>query len=197
MFGTGCFGRLRFDTLGFFGGGDLVFVVAGFDSAANQRAQINTMVWAEAAYSSDFGMTAIQARNVPAELAVVNAFSGQWFLGQNIQVQLPLVNALQGSLRLGINHQMRPVHFATVVDAQATTMSSVISYIIMDGEIPPGGTLVIDSDSYTALLDHVNVIDRHSGTWLLLDRNVHDVVVEAVGDTSALETLILYQERWI
>ena len=66
----------------------------------------------------------------------------------------------------------------------------------MDISLAPGQTLVVDSENLIVLLDGENIVARHSGRWCELDRKVRSVVI-STGTAGAIESSILYTERWL
>lgn len=84
-----------------------------------------------------------------------------------------------------------------IVYGSVGTSKFTYKYIAIDVTIPPGSTLIIDSENYNVLLDGENVIDKHSGDWLdELTRNTFDITLGSgvVGD---LEGSLLYTERYL
>lgn len=80
--------------------------------------------------------------------------------------------------------------------------AQVSSYIIedlfafLDVTIPPGGTLVVDSENYNVLLNGQSVIWVHSGDWVRINPETMLLSVSsAVGGN--LENKILYTERFL
>lgn len=62
--------------------------------------------------------------------------------------------------------------------------------------IPPGKTLIIDSDKFTAYLNNENVLDKYNGDWILLSRNVKSIEL-FTGEGKKLESYIIYKERFL
>lgn len=85
----------------------------------------------------------------------------------------------------------------TIWWAQVSTKRFDMSYIDIDIDIPPGSTLIIDSDNCVVLLDGQDVIWSHSGSWLWLRRATFDVRVQAGNGALTADKTILYTERWV
>ncbi|MCL2572582.1 MAG: hypothetical protein FWE11_09285 [Defluviitaleaceae bacterium] len=64
--------------------------------------------------------------------------------------------------------------------------------------IPPGATLVIDSDNdaLTAMLDGENVLHQYRGAWIRLNRNSYMLDIHAATG-GRLETTINYEDRYL
>ena len=62
--------------------------------------------------------------------------------------------------------------------------------------IPPGGVLVIDSETFTATLDGKNVIDQYEGDWLEFGRLLKDLRVSS-GTSGDMHVSVLYRERYL
>ena len=62
--------------------------------------------------------------------------------------------------------------------------------------IPPGGELRIDSDTFRVLLNGENVLDKQSGDWLRLSRDLLYLDIEsAIGN--GLSGNLIYTERYL
>ena len=84
----------------------------------------------------------------------------------------------------------------------ALTNAQISSYIIEDQQaflnvsIPPGGTLVVDSQNDNVLLGGQSVIWVHEGDWVWISRETMDLSVRCAAG-SGLESRILYTERFL
>ena len=68
----------------------------------------------------------------------------------------------------------------------------------LDIEIPPGSTLVVDSNNYNVLLDGENAIWTQSGDWLdNLNRETISLNIQAASGGSGLTATVLYTERYL
>lgn len=79
-----------------------------------------------------------------------------------------------------------------VLDVVSTTSKQISIGVT----IPPGGTLVIDCENYTAYLDGVNVYKFYAGDWLQLSRDTLSVAVDS-GTGGALSGTLSYVERYL
>ena len=79
-----------------------------------------------------------------------------------------------------------------VLDVVSTTSKQISIGVT----IPPGGTLVIDCENYTAYLDGVNVYKFYEGDWLQLSRDTLSVAVDS-GTGGALSGTLSYVERYL
>ena len=62
--------------------------------------------------------------------------------------------------------------------------------------IPPGGELRIDSDTFRVLLNGENVLDKQSGDWLMISRDLLYLDIEsAIGN--GLSGNLIYTERYL
>lgn len=106
--------------------------------------------------------------------------------------------AMAGSLLLGKNYSQQPIAMDASMHAQVTTIRFDHKEMLIDLELRPGDVLVIDSNTCVVLRNEENVIWAHSGDWLYLDRDTHDVeVVPLGGYDSDISKRILYTERWV
>lgn len=62
--------------------------------------------------------------------------------------------------------------------------------------LPPGKTLIIDSDNFTAYLDGENVLDKYNQDWINLSRNVKSIEV-FIGEGKNIESYVIYKERYL
>ena len=82
-----------------------------------------------------------------------------------------------------------------------TSLASVVKDILIDPllyevTIPPGGELRIDSDTFRVLLNGENVLDKQSGDWLMLSRDLLYLDIEsAIGN--GLSGNLIYTERYL
>ena len=79
-----------------------------------------------------------------------------------------------------------------VLDVVSTTSKQISIGVT----IPPGGTLVIDCENYTAYLDGVNVYKFYEGDWLQLSRDTLSVAVDS-GTGGVLSGTLSYVERYL
>lgn len=84
--------------------------------------------------------------------------------------------------------------FDEFLNALASVKTATQEIIDINVTIPPGGELVIDSDTYTVTLGGINVLHLHSGVWLYIDDSVVDVLVSAGGGSPT--ATVTYAERW-
>ncbi|MDR2655306.1 MAG: hypothetical protein LBC56_04420 [Oscillospiraceae bacterium] len=82
------------------------------------------------------------------------------------------------------------------LDGAVSVYDIEVSSVTISGQIPPGGTLVIDSEFYTVTLNNQNVIDRHGGDWIWADRTTESVEISASG-ISALDWEVMYIAEYL
>lgn len=117
---------------------------------------------------------------------------------------LPIAQAVvatSGALTASVS--MRPAIYPQlgtlygVLDAYFSGLQT--KEIVMDFptlSIPPGETLVIDSETFTATLNGENVIDQYSGEWLEITRLLKGIGVTS-GTSGDIGVSILYRERYL
>ena len=66
--------------------------------------------------------------------------------------------------------------------------------MIIDIRIPPGGTLIIDSEKFIVTLDGENIIHLHSGDFVNISRDTIDMLISSDG---ALTGELVYVERYL
>lgn len=114
-----------------------------------------------------------------------------------IEARYKLSGALNGNAKLTVGIYPKFSTFYGVLTAYidgTQTREYVMSF--PDLTIPAGGTLVIDSEVYTATLDGVNVIDKYSGVWIELTRKLHGMDVNA-GTSGTLGVSVLYRDKYL
>ena len=62
--------------------------------------------------------------------------------------------------------------------------------------IPPGGSLIVDSEFFTAVMNGANVIDQYDGDWLEVTHKMQCVDVSAT-TSGKLHVSLLYRERYL
>lgn len=81
--------------------------------------------------------------------------------------------------------------------SQISSIKLDITNVTLNVQIPPGGTLIIDSNKYVVLLNGENAMNAHRGGWLYLTRDTYDVAFRPMQGTAKISTQILYDERWL
>lgn len=85
-----------------------------------------------------------------------------------------------------------------LISTAASIVSIEESVCTIEITLEPGHMLVIDADTYTVYLDGVPVVWTHSGDWIdKLTRDTLSLDVVAAKGSSALETSIIYTERYL
>ena len=77
---------------------------------------------------------------------------------------------------------------------EATTQRTEI--VRIDVELPPGGEIRIDSETYRVLLNGENILHMQSGDWLRLSRELLYMDIESATGGS-LDGTIIYTERYL
>lgn len=130
------------------------------------------------------------------EIHFVPAVLGNFELSMSSMHTLTIPAALAQHCYLSFNYPGDAHEISALVDSQITSILFSVVDAVFDIDIPPGSTLVIDSNNYVVLLDGEDVIWCQSGEWLFLNRNTYDVTFDLVGGTEA-EKKVLYTERWL
>lgn len=86
------------------------------------------------------------------------------------------------------------LHEVLGVISNAGTQSTELVSIAVT--IPPGGELRIDSDTFRVLLNGENALDKQSGDWLTLSRNLLYLDIESATG-SGLSGNLIYTERYL
>lgn len=129
--------------------------------------------------------------------ALAAAISARAEIGSDEKIILALVEGLNASAFASADYFCPLVSMYTSLGAMVASSRFDISYIVLDVVIPPGGTLVIDSDNYVVLVNGENAIDKHGGAWLdELTRNTFDIQIEGES-ASELTGAILYTPRYL
>ena len=119
-----------------------------------------------------------------------------------------IVNALADNLGASSYASADILWHEAYADA-LTSLASVVKDILIDPllyevlgsvsvtvTIPPGGELRIDSDTFRVLLNGENVLDKQSGDWLMLSRDLLYLDIEsAIGN--GLSGNLIYTERYL
>lgn len=115
--------------------------------------------------------------------------------GQDISAAEAFAAAARCLLKLGADFTAPEVSFEGAVYSIISTAVFDTYTVSVNVRIPAGGKLIIDSDNYVVLLNGTNAIDKHSGDWLLLDRNVDKIQVTP--HSSTIKSSLLYTERFL
>lgn len=123
------------------------------------------------------------------------AISAEVYAGAKVFAQTHGAETITAEALLGAN--VLPGNIAyEIISAQTSAEATDVFTISIDVTLKPGDTLVIDSDHYTVLHNGENILDKHSGDWLELSRNVRSVQVGS-GTPATLKATVLYTERWL
>lgn len=122
---------------------------------------------------------------------------GWMHLGSDYHFTLAPEAAMAGYGFLSVDYWTPAMMLDALWLAQATTKRFDLTYIDLNLSIPPGKTLILDSENYVALLDGEDVIWAHSGGWLRLKRTTFDVQVRPASGQMTLDKTILYTEKWV
>ncbi len=134
--------------------------------------------------------------NYYAAYGLEEALAGVFEIGANMAYGAAVLERMGASAYPSADYPLPHALFLEIADGEVSTMSFEITYARVNVVIPPGSTLVIDSDNYVVLLDGENVIHAQSGDWLWLDRSVYDVLLESNGQVN-VDAEMLYTERWL
>ncbi len=72
-------------------------------------------------------------------------------------------------------------------------LESIIQYL---GDLPPGATLIIDSDKFTIELNGVSALDQYNGDFHNLDRNTQ-LTYQDEETSRNLNLSIMFREQFI
>lgn len=197
--------------------GENVFLEASVLAAFLAEGTVSAGVFALAEWVGAFGADAKVKSDHYEAPQMTEGFAGVFWLGENMDVSSRMLETMARDLWMSHNTGFgmaaagvvnayayvskkvyaTDIRMSAAINAQVTTLFFDVLYAVIDVVIPPGGVLVIDSGDYTAHLNEQDVIDRYSGDWLTLSRNVHDVVIESGGKALTGGKMILYVERWL
>lgn len=105
---------------------------------------------------------------------------------------------IKASIDPRAEYWIEPISGYELVDTTASAESVEESSCIIEVTLHPGDRLIVDSDSYTVLLNGMNVIDTHHGNWFdELDRNTVSFTIRASEGTENLIGRLLYTERFL
>jgi hypothetical protein len=62
--------------------------------------------------------------------------------------------------------------------------------------IPPGGVVIIDSDTFTAIMGNQNILHLYKGDWLYFTRNTAQIRLESTSGGS-IDGEVIYSERYL
>lgn len=180
-------------------------VVAGMRADAQMHATFGAAAKGRANYHTPaLQMTAtvegaLQATaNIYIVCEMAAEVRGHAAMSTNVYLAAEMEATMGASLRMGQRYYAQPMQMLATVFALTSTIRYDTYYIIINAEIPPGASIVIDSNRYTVLLDGENALDKHQGDWLMLSGRTYDVQVQAIGGTDAdIDKQILYVVRWL
>lgn len=116
-------------------------------------------------------------------------------IGMDIHFNIAIVEAAQVHAALG-EDIITSLYSSSVLDGQISTAKFNIKYTTLNVTIPPGGVLVIDSDNFNMYLDGQDVIAKHSGAWVSVNRDTRDILIENPLNANLI-TNIMFTEKFI
>ena len=129
------------------------------------------------------------------DMLPLESLGGSAHLGATIHTSNALEESLGGATILGLDiHMGRALY--EVLNGYAS-LRDITRYIcVINGEIPPGGRIVIDSDSFNVFLNDQNAIHLHEGDWIDIDRNTVALTLSSTGsDNHRME--VFYIARYL
>ena len=181
----------------------LVSVAAGEIFTADMYAELDVT----AAVRAQYYIAAAMAENVNTLVTlsedcwILEAFSADVNntveLGANEHLSIAMQDGVMQYAHLSADYYVPPIMLYEIIDSSISSNIFVTRYITIDAGLPPGATLMIDSDNYVVLLGDESAIHLHNGDWLNeLSRSTYDIVLES-GVAADLEGSILYTPRWL
>lgn len=116
-------------------------------------------------------------------------------LGCDLLFRLLEEAQVQGSMEIGCDICIKKT-MGSFLNVQVSSYIVEEQFAFLDVTIPPGGTLIIDSQNYNVLLNGKSMIWAHSGDWVWVSRETMLLSVRAAAG-SRLENKILYTERFL
>lgn len=186
----------------------------GFNTTARVTASLPTKFYAEDGLTGRFDMLGgvevyfspvdrlVSSVSAIIDPAIAEAFV--WDLNASVWVGKDMLLAENVSYsKDGLSSEVQLSkdisHAQILSDILNAYVSTVILYsttAFIAAKIPPNGTLEIDSDTYTVLLNGVSILHLHEGDWLFLDRSMVGITVDS-GTGGALDGKVLYKERYL
>ena len=138
-----------------------------------------------------------QAAIVKPYLTLEEIVTGDLVLGANIYAPTIGEEDITADLVLGSNAYIAPEGFEVVLESASLEVIDTRT-CVLTVTLRPGQKLILDSESYSVLLDGENAIELQSGDWIdELDRETTDIVIEAASGSSNLKASIIYTERYL
>ena len=116
-------------------------------------------------------------------------------VGENIIFATTIPTSLMAAAEIG-EDIYQSILLTSILDGQITTEIFNVKYTTLNIVIPPGSTLIVDSDNFLVLLDGEDVISCHSGEWIFLNRDVADIIVQNPLEAN-LQTKVMYTEKYL
>lgn len=117
-------------------------------------------------------------------------------IGEDVFFSEEITGNVKGAEKLGLNYRLpETITLTSLFNCLISTAIFDTETITIGVSIAPGGKLVIDSENFVVLLDGENALDKHSGAWLNLARNVERVTFSPAGSAVAIN--VLYTERYL
>lgn len=126
----------------------------------------------------EFNGDAHLGKQMPIDQTLEARFTGDVHLGKHIPIEHDLHLTWSGAALMGL-------HQDTIIEINVT--------------IPPGGELIIDSNTFTAFLDGqrvIHLVEAMQDRWIMFERDTVDLIAgNAQGH--AIEGQVLYDERFV
>ena len=133
--------------------------------------------------------------NVQIGQAVEDGLDCNAWLSNNMQIGLQARDDLRSEVLLTAIIPASAVLTETL-NCDISVINLTREIVMLNVTIPAGGTLVIDTDFYTATLNDENVIHLHGGDWPWLNRDLVELDIDS-GTGGALTGKVIYTERYL
>ena len=143
--------------------------------------------------ADSLGLPMIFVRATPKDHGLENLIEGKLRPGQKVVLVEDTISTGGSTLKAADIVRDAGSEVLGAVSGAGTQSTEQVSVTVT---IPPGGELRIDSDTFRVLLNGENVLDKQSGDWLMLSRDLLYLDIEsAIGN--GLSGNLIYTERYL
>lgn len=161
----------------------------------NAEAKGNIVVVVELEGREEIQAKAFIAENISDSFDLEAAFNLSSYLACDKEVEFSFeedLNFKEISLALDILSSGFSIHESLISNLQSTILSNLVTKL--QENCRPGDRIVIDSDVFTAYKNNENILDKYSGEWIYLSRDLESIEINGNGKFKAK---LIFRERFL
>ncbi len=161
----------------------------------NIKSKGNIVVVIELESREEIQAKAYLAENISDSFDLEGVFNLSSYLACNKEVEFSFeedVKFKESSLGIDILSSGFSVHESLISNLQSTILRNLVTKL--QENCRPGDRITIDSDIFTAYKNDENILDKYSGDWIYLSRDLESIEINGNGKFKAK---LIFRERFL